>query len=64
MENGFNSVGEPIVSIGSVQFRHGQDVRIDVVGKLAFAKLFIAPDTERHLHVPHGTPEGGGILFG
>jgi len=64
MENRFDGVRQPIVSVGCVQFRHGQEVRVYVVGEPALAEFIIAPDVERHLHIPHWPPQCGGILLG
>ena len=44
MENGFDGVRETIVSVGRVQFRHGQNMLVDVVGQPPLTELVVAPD--------------------
>ncbi len=51
MEDSFDGVRLPIVSVGYVQFRHGQEVRVDVVGEPALAEFIVTPDVERLLHI-------------
>jgi hypothetical protein len=44
MEDRLDGISQPIVSVVGVQFRHGQKVRVDVVGEPALAEFIVAPD--------------------
>ena len=63
MEDRFDGVRQPIVSVGGVQFRHGQEVRGDVVGEPALAEFIVAPDVERHVHISDWPPQCSGIFL-
>jgi hypothetical protein len=63
MENGFDGVRETIVSVGRVQFRHGQNMLVDVVGQPPLTELVVAPDFKRHLDIPDRSPQSSRILL-
>ena len=63
MENGFNEVRETIVSVGRMQFRHGQNMLVDVVGQPPLTELVVAPDFKRHLDIPDRSPQSSRILL-
>ena len=64
MENGFDGVRTPIVSVGRVQFCHGQNMLVDVVWEPPLTELAVAPDLKRHLDIPDRSPQSGRILLG